>query len=40
MENPEFEIVVPRNGHPYCTGLSSGKMKRVLLDFLEEMGEG
>jgi hypothetical protein len=33
-------MAVPKYGTPYYVGMSSNRIKKILTDFLEEMGEG
>jgi hypothetical protein len=40
IEDPYFEIIVPKLSDPYYVGLTSVRIKKVLRSFLEEMAEG
>jgi hypothetical protein len=33
-------MIIPKNNHPFSVSISSSKAKKILAEFLEQLGEG
>ncbi len=40
IDNSDFEIQFPKKNHPYHLPFGTPKIKRLLVEFLDRMGEG